>query len=128
MNQKFKNFGVVFNVSDIDRTERFYRDILGIELERQPGGDHGDWLMGVFDNGLELMFFEGEETIGRSPIVVFELEEGYIESIVEEMAKEGVEIVTPVTEAPGGWSVDFRDPDGHPMAFFQSENLPLQRG
>lgn len=24
---------------------------------------------------------------------------------------------------PGGWSVEFKDPDGHPLAFFQEEAL-----
>ena len=60
-----------------------------------------------------------------SPIVVFELAEGYMESVLEKLAGEGVEIVTPVTEAPGGWSSEFVDPDGHPLAFFQSGELPL---
>lgn len=124
MKIKFSDFGVVFNVGNIDRTQQFYRNILGIELERQPGGDEGDWLLGVLENGVQLIFFEGKESIGRSPVIVFELEEGYIDSIVEEMAKEGAEIVTPVTEAPGGWSADFRDPDGHPLSLFQSEKLP----
>lgn len=121
-----KGIGVVFMVSDITRTERFYRDILGIETERQPGGDEPDWLMAKPSSNVELMFFEGKEEIGRSPVVVFELEEGYMESVLENLAKEGVEIVTPVTEAPGGWSADILDPDGHPLAFYQSGDLPLK--
>lgn len=124
MKLKFSDFGVVFNVNDIDRTQLFYHKILGIKLERQPGGDEGDWLLGVLENGVQLIFFEGEESIGRSPVIVFELEEGYIDRVVEEMAKEGADIVTPVTEAPGGWSADFRDPDGHPLSLYQSEKLP----
>ncbi len=75
---------------------------------------------------VELLFFQGKEDIGRSPVVVFELEEGYMESVLEKLAKEGVQIVTPVSEAPGGWSADFIDPDGHPLAFFQSGDLPLR--
>ncbi|MDM8173749.1 MULTISPECIES: VOC family protein [Olivibacter] len=122
-----KGIAVLFNVSDISRTERFYREILGIEVERQPGGDEPDWLLATIGNGVELLFFEGKEEIGRSPIVVFELEEGYIETVVENLAKEGVEVVTPVTEAPGGWSADFSDPDGHPLAFYQSGDLPLRK-
>lgn len=121
-----KGIGIVFNVSDINRTERFYRDILGIETERQPGGDEPDWLMAKLSSDVELMFFQGKEEIGRSPVVVFELEEGYMESVLEKLAKEGVEIATPVTEAPGGWSADFLDPDGHPIAFYQSGDLPLR--
>ena len=118
--------GIVFNVSDISRTESFYRDILGIETERQPGGDEPDWLLARLNSNIELMFFEGEGEIGRSPVVVFELEEGYMEAVLEKLAKEGVEIATPVTEAPGGWSADFSDPDGHPLAFYQSGDLPLR--
>lgn len=122
-----KSIAVLFNVSDLARTERFYRDILGVETERQPGGDNEpDWLFAKWGDSVELLFFEGQETIGRSPVVVFELTEGYMESVLENLAREGVEIVTPVTEAPGGWSAEIRDPDGHPLAFFQSGELPLK--
>lgn len=127
MSTKFKDFAVVFNVSDINRTQKFYRDILGIELERQTAGDDGDWLIATLNNDVHLIFFEGEETIGRSPVIVFELEEGYIDDVIEEMAKEGAEIVTPVTEAPGGWSADFHDPDGHILSLFQAEKLPRRK-
>lgn len=127
MKMKFSEFGVVFNVSDIDRTEQFYWNILGIKLERQPGGDEGDWLLGVLENGVQLIFFKGEEQIGRSPVIVFELAEGFIDDVVDGIAKEGANIVTPVTEAPGGWSADFLDPDGHPLSFYQSEKLPRRR-
>lgn len=128
MGVKLKNgIGIVFNVSDLNRAEHFYRDILGVEIERQPGGDgEPDWLLGKIGNAVELMFFEGTETVGRSPVVVFELSDGYMESVLEKLAGEGVEIITPVTEAPGGWSADIRDPDGHPLAFYQSGELPLR--
>ena len=121
-----QGIGVVFMVSDLYRTERFYRDTLGIGTERQSGEGEPDWLIGRLGNGIELMFFEGKEEIGRSPVVVFELEDGYMETVLEKLAKEGVEIVTPVTEAPGGWSADIADPDGHPLAFYQSGDLPLR--
>lgn len=121
-----QGIGVVFNVKDINRSESFYRDILGIHVERQPGGDEPDWLLATLGNGVEMMFFEGEERIGRSPIIVFELEDGYMETVLENLAKKGVEIVNPVSEAPGGWSADFKDPDGHPLAFYQTGSLPLK--
>lgn len=121
-----QGIGIVFMVSELDRTERFYRDTLGINTERQSGEGEPDWLIGRLGNGIELMFFEGKEEIGRSPVVVFELEDGYMETVLERLAKEGVEIVTPVTEAPGGWSADIADPDGHPLAFYQSGDLPLR--
>ena len=33
-------------------------------------------------------------------------------------------IVTPVSEAPGGWSADFLDPDGFGLGLWQSGELP----
>lgn len=122
-----KSIAVLFNVSDLARTERFYRDTLGVETERQPGDDNeSEWLYAKWGDSIELLFFEGSEAIGRSPVIVFELTDGYMESVLENLAKEGVEIVTPVTEAPGGWSAEIRDPDCHPLAFFQSGELPLK--
>ncbi|MBK1441126.1 VOC family protein [Parapedobacter sp. ISTM3] len=121
-----KGIAIIFNVSDIDRTEHFYRNVLGIETVRQSGGDEADWLIAKWEDHVELLFFQGTEKAGRSPVVVFELEDGYMESVLEKLANEGVEIVTPVTEAPGGWSAEIADPDGHPLAFFQSGELPLR--
>jgi hypothetical protein len=49
-----------------------------------------------------------------------------IPSVLESLSEKGVEIVNPVSEAPGGWSADFKDPDGHPLAFYQLGSLPLK--
>ena len=46
---------------------------------------------------------------------------------IKALVARGVQLLTPVTEAPGGWSVEFKDPDGHPLAFFQEEALPRRR-
>ena len=78
----------------------------------------------VLPNGTEILFFEGEAEPGGSPQIVFGLEEGGIETIAEGLAELGAQLVTPVSEAPGGWSMEFKDPDGHPLAFFQAESLP----
>lgn len=47
-----------------------------------------------------------------------------VTTAVAALAAAGVEIVTPVTEAPGGWSADFKDPDGHLLSFYQDGKLP----
>jgi predicted enzyme related to lactoylglutathione lyase len=52
------------------------------------------------------------------------LELAVIDTAAEALIARGVPVLTPVTEAPGGWSVEFKDPDGHPLAFFQAEALP----
>jgi len=119
---KISGIAVVFMVQSLERTRRFYADALGLELAQNEG-----YLSGNLPGGTELVFFEGEAVRGTSPQIVFGLDEGGIDTAAEALVAGGVQVLTPVTEAPGGWSVEFKDPDGHPLAFFQAEALPRQR-
>jgi glyoxylase I family protein len=114
---------IVFYVSDIERTEKFYTETLGLELARQEGAEPF-WLAGQLDHGLEVVFFQMDATRGSTPALVFDLAEGGIDDIVEALAAQGVTIVTPVSEAPGGWSADFLDPDGFGLGLYQSAGKP----
>lgn len=60
---------------------------------------------------------------GSSPAVVFTIDGG-IDDVVAGLAEKGVNIVTPVSEAPGGWSADFLDPDGFGLGLWQSGDFP----
>jgi catechol 2,3-dioxygenase-like lactoylglutathione lyase family enzyme len=114
---------IVFYVSDIVRTENFYRDALGLELVRQEGAEPF-WLTGRLDGGLELMFFQMDAVRGTTPALVFDLPEGGIDDVVESLVAKGVTLVTPVSEAPGGFSADFADPDGFGLGLYQSGDKP----
>lgn len=116
---KLGSLAIIFTVKDLDRSYRFYTEVLGLRLERQEG-----YMSGKLPDGCEILFFEGEATQGTSPQIVFGLDEGGIDSVVEGLAKQGVQLLTQVTEAPGGWSIEFRDPDEHGLAFYQSGELP----
>ena len=118
-NLKITGIAVVFMVEDLERTRRFYLDTLGLELSQQEG-----YLTIKLLGGTELLFFVGEAVRGTSPQIVFGLDEGGIDTAVEALATRGVQLLTPVTEAPGGWSCEFKDPDEHPLAFFQDGSLP----
>ena len=116
---------ICYYVSDIDRTEAFYRDVLGLEVTRMgDDGSGSDWLSATVQGGLELIFFRMESRPGNSPIVVFDLAEGGIDTLVAGLAEKGATIVTPVSHAPGGWSADFADPDGHVLSIYQPESAP----
>jgi glyoxylase I family protein len=119
---KISKIAVVFMVHDLERTRRFYSEALGLELAQNEG-----YLLGILTGGTELLFFVGEAVRGTSPQIVFGLDEGGIDTAVEALAARGVPLLTPVTEAPGGWSVEFKDPDEHPLAFYQEEALPRRR-
>lgn len=113
---------VIFTVNDLARTRAFYADVLGIPLEAGEG-----FLSAKLPGNTELVFFEGEASVGTTPQIVFGLENGGIDDAAEALAARGVSLITPVSEAPGGWSVEFRDPDGHPLAFYQEERWPRRR-
>lgn len=115
---------VVFNVSDIERTERFYRDTLGLDVSRQEGAEPF-WLIADLIPGTQLLFFQTDDVRpGNTPAVVFDLKPGGIDDLIAALAEQGVSIVTPVSEAPGGWSADFQDPDGNMLAFWQRAEVP----
>ncbi|MGB1238793.1 MAG: VOC family protein, partial [Pseudomonadales bacterium] len=111
---------ICYYVKDIDKTQAFYRDALGLDIQRMED-ESGDWLIAQTANALELIFFQGESRPGNTPIVVFDLAQGGIDSVVAELAEKGVTIVTPVSHAPGGWSAEFIDPDNHQLSLYQTE-------
>lgn len=124
MTISFNGITIIFNVSDIARTERFYKEHLDIEFERYDEEDGLSYLMTKIGNEVDLMVFKGDPKPGNTPNVVFGLSDGGIDTLVERLAAAGVEIVTPVSEAPGGWFSDFRDPDGQVISFYQSAEAP----
>lgn len=115
---------ICYYVSDIDRTESFYCDVLGLEVERMPEEDGSAWLLARTANGVDLIFFQMESRPGNSPIIVFDLADGGIDDTVAALAEKGATIVTPVSHAPGGWSCEIADPDGHTISMYQTEQAP----
>ena len=118
---------IVFYVSDIVRTEKFYNETLNLALERQEGADPF-WLSGKLEHGLEMVFFQMEGRRGDTPAVVFEISDGGIDDVVADLAAKGVTMVTPVSEAPGGWSAEMLDPDGFGLGLYQSGDKPRTLG
>jgi predicted enzyme related to lactoylglutathione lyase len=113
---------LVFYVKDLDRTETFYQDVLGLRTERSRG--HENHYLTADAGDMTLVFLPGKEPSGRSPIVVFGLNGG-IDDAVEALARHNVEIVVPVSEAPdGGLTADFKDPDEHVLSFHQPAGVP----
>ena len=122
---KSKLGAICYYVSDIARTEKFYRDVLGLDVERmEDDGDGHAWLMARTVNEIELLFFQQDSRPGNSPIIVFSIDDGGIDDIVSGLAEKGATIVTPVSHAPGGWSAEIADPDGHTVSMYQSEEKP----
>ena len=119
---------ICYYVARIDRTEVFYRDVIGLDIRRMDDDGSGhDWLMASLPDKVDLIFFQKDSRPGDSPIIVFDLPEGGIDGVIESLAAKGATIVTPVSEAPGGWSAEFADPDGYVLSLYQSEKAPRRR-
>lgn len=119
---------ICFFVKDVARTEAFYRDVMGLEIQHMgDDGSGNDWIMISIENNIDLIFFKGDSRPGTTPILVFDLKEGLIDDVLEGLAGKGASIVTPVSHAPGGWSAEFSDPDGHQFSLYQSEDMPRRR-
>lgn len=110
---------VVFFVTELERSETFYRDVLGLPVRRM--GESPEQIL-LSDLGpMTLVFIQGEETRGRSPIPVFNVGDDDIARIVDQLTERGVEIVTPLQHAPdGGLTADFHDPDGHVLSVYKA--------
>lgn len=119
---------VCYYVNDINRTETFYRDVLGLAVERMDDAGQGNpWLTAKTPNGVELLVIKQDSRPGNTPIVVFEIAEGGIDNMVSELAGKGVTIVTPFSHAPGGWSAEFKDSEGHVLSMYQPADQPRKR-
>jgi len=122
LNAQIKNLAVVFVVKDLRRTHRFYSETLGLTFEVTDF--EGGYLQARLPGDVEFVFLPGEVPRGATPQVVFGLIKGGIDAMVASLAAAGVELVTAVSEAPGGWSMEFKDPDGHILSLYQDGALP----
>ena len=118
----------VIAVSDWERSDAFYRDVLGAELIERPNGRHhyrfGLTQLNVHGPGVEA------DPLAREPVrpggsdLCFAWD-GPIDAAVAHLREHGVEIeVGPTTRAGaggGGTSVYFRDPDGTLLEFISYE-------
>jgi catechol 2,3-dioxygenase-like lactoylglutathione lyase family enzyme len=114
----------VLYVADLDRAERFYRDVVGLEPL------HGDPRMRALDvngQGVLLLFVHGQTTEPvRTPFgtipphdstgpahLAFAIDADDVPAWRERLSEHDVEIESEVNWPKGGQSLYFRDPDGH---------------
>ena len=119
---EISNVAVVFYREGSRLVARVLHRTLGLEFEVKDTSS--GYLLARLPGNVELLFFEGDAKPGASPQFVFGLAQGGIASVAEALAARGVQVVTPVSEAPGGWSFNFADPDGHLLSLYQDGALP----
>lgn len=116
---------LVFFVTDLPRSAAFYRDVLGLPLTLE---DSHEGPMAIAQAGsVTLVLLERAVRVGDTPIPVFSLDGG-IDDCAYALVAQGVDIVTPVSEAPdGGLTFDFLDPDGIVLSLHQPKGAARRR-
>jgi len=109
---------VVIAVSDWDRSNAFYRDVLGATVVERAGGyayRFGDQQLNVHGPGAEPSIVAAEAVRPGNSDLCF-VWAGTAEAAAEHLREHGVEVELGPVERPGargtGRSVYFRDPDG----------------
>jgi catechol 2,3-dioxygenase-like lactoylglutathione lyase family enzyme len=116
---------VVIHVSDWERSNAFYRDVLGAELVERGGGPArhyriGDQQLNVHGPGTKPHPVAIHEARPGGADLCFRWD-GPIQEAVEHLRRHGVEVIEGPAERFGalgaGSSVYFRDPDGSLLEF-----------
>lgn len=105
---------VYLYVRDLDRSVAFYRDLLGIPLERE-----GNWAEATFRDGVRfaLHLAHGAEEVGSGTMRV-DFEVADLDEAVEALRAAGVEVAEIEREVWGS-ACAFVDPDGYRLHLFQ---------
>jgi predicted enzyme related to lactoylglutathione lyase len=107
---------VYLYVADLDRSLAFYRDVLGLALERHPQDDH--WAEVTFVNGTRFALHLASHRPPQAPATVeVSFEVADLEAALDRIRGAGVEPLT-VTDEPWGSLATVADPDGYEIGLF----------
>lgn len=123
---QFIGFNIL--VSDVKRSQKFYKEVLGL---RSLKADKGE---AKFDLGTMILSIRREPAIGLvqslartgrllGDWIMFHVND--INSAVEALKKKGVEFPLGIEESGHGLGAFFQDPDGHSLTVWQPPNQPL---
>lgn len=109
---------LALHVSDVEKSKRFYRDILGLALLERPSFSfNGAWFR--LDEGLQLHLIEGKDpnvqSGSRSNHFAFRTTDA--NQLEKDLAAQGVEIVVNKLRVDGIRQLFVKDPDGYFIEF-----------
>lgn len=99
------------HVKDLDKSVKFYEEIVGLPVARRFSGGHGDIVfMGDGETTLELMG-GGAGAQGQEISIGFSVDD--LDAFIAELAEKGIPIHSgPISPVPGIRFLFVQDPDG----------------
>jgi len=105
---------VALHVADVERSRRFYIDVLGLEPLPRPAFDFpGAWLRLGADQELHLIGGRTREVHSHNRGTHFALRVPSIASAEDHLKRFGQPYTGPKRRPDGAWQIFLVDPDGH---------------
>ena len=123
---------VLLAVRDMERSRRFYREVLGLEVTADFGANvtlTGGIVLQTADSWAKLLGRAEDEIVFRNHASELYLEEDRIDDFAAKLAAmPGIAYVHPLLEHPWGQrAVRFYDPDGHVIEVGESLAVVVRR-
>lgn len=115
LNTKINNLVdyIEFNVSDIERSKKFYGDVFGWTFT-DYGPDYCEFSDGRMKGGFTT---QSPVKLGGALIVFFHKD---LQSVLDKIVKAGGKITKDIFQFPGGERFEFTDPDGYDLAVWRT--------
>lgn len=112
---------ISYSVTDMDRSEAFYREVLGLDVEL-PRGEPGTRASGYmeFDAGGTAISLTVLPQLHPNAIVALSVED--VNAAIEELRGKGVRISMEPIETPVCYMAVVADPDGNQILIHQRKN------
>jgi lactoylglutathione lyase len=106
---------IVLAVEDMNRSVKFYRDVLGLKVDYKSAGwselKAGNFYLGLYQ--------EKPQKPDGGPLPTFEVKN--IEKTVADLKNKKVKFIDELHEEDYGWIAVFSDPDGYCYELFQEK-------
>jgi catechol 2,3-dioxygenase-like lactoylglutathione lyase family enzyme len=125
---------VALVVTDLERSRRFYKEVLGLEEFHYDKLKPGTGVTFHLGNGYIGLWLPGEwprinphlgviEDLGRRVHVVFYVHPSGEQEALDTLRKHNVRFWGPRHNEQGEFHIDFEDPDGHMLEFWGRKNF-----
>lgn len=106
---------VILLVSDIDRSIRFYRDVLGMEMKQHSP----DWVEFSKSGSTVLALHPAKKNVATNSSMLVGFSFSDLDSVYQDLKEKNVDIYKDLTTEKFGKHAIIKDPDGHLLSLVE---------